>query len=382
MMAVNFIPLLIANLLRKKTRTALTIGSFSVAVFLFSLLATIESSFNQGVEVAGADRLVVINKNSIIQPLPLSYMERILQIRGVKEATYAIWFNGIYQDEKNFFAQLGIDHRTYRQIFREFKLDPAQWRAFTEDREGCVAGRKLMQRFGWKLGDRIPIRGSIWPGTWEFNIRAVYNGTRDEDDENQFWFRYDYFDERRELGKGTVGWYIVRVDNPDNAVHVANAIEDRFANSPYETTAETEKAFAAGFTKQIGSVKAIMLSVGSIVFFTLLFVTGSTMAMSVRERTGELAILKTLGFSDAAVMGLVLAESLLYAFAGGGLGVIAAKLFTLRGDPTGGFLPSFYLSPMKMCLGVLFALGAGIAAGIIPAVLAMRLKIIEALRRV
>lgn len=382
MTAVNFIPLLIANLLRKKTRTALTIGSFSVAVFLFSLLATIESSFNQGVEVAGADRLVVINKNSIIQPLPLSYMERILQIRGVKEATYAIWFNGIYQDEKNFFAQLGIDHRTYRQIFREFRLDPAQWQAFTEDREGCVAGRKLMQRFGWKLGDRIPIRGSIWPGTWEFNIRAVYSGTRDEDDENQFWFRYDYFDERRELGKGTVGWYIVRVDNPDNAVHVAKAIEDRFANSPYETTAETEKAFAAGFTKQIGSVKAIMLSVGSIVFFTLLFVTGSTMAMSVRERTGELAILKTLGFSDAAVMGLVLAESLLYAFAGGGLGVIAAKLFTLRGDPTGGFLPSFYLSPMKMCLGVLFALGAGIAAGIIPAVLAMRLKIIEALRRV
>jgi putative ABC transport system permease protein len=382
MTAVNFLPLLIANLLRKKTRTALTIGSFSVAVFLFSLLATIESSFNQGVEVAGADRLVVINKNSIVQPLPLSYLERILQIRGVKEATCAVWFNGIYQDEKNFFAQLGIDHRTYRRIFREFKLDPAQWQDFTEDREGCVAGRKLMQRFGWKIGDRIPIRGSIWPGTWEFNIRAVYSGTRDEDDENQFWFRYDYFDERRELGKGTVGWYIVRVDNPDNAVHVAKAIEDRFANSPYETTAETEKAFAAGFTKQIGSIKAIMLSVGSIVFFTLLFVTGSTMAMSVRERTGELAILKTLGFSNATVMGLVLAESLLYAFAGGGLGVIVAKLFTLRGDPTGGFLPSFYLSPLKMCLGVLFALAAGFAAGIIPAVLAMRLKIIEALRRI
>jgi putative ABC transport system permease protein len=382
MTAVNFLPLLIANLLRKKTRTALTIGSFSVAVFLFSLLATIESSFNQGVEVAGADRLVVINKNSIVQPLPLSYLERILQIRGVKEATCAVWFNGIYQDEKNFFAQLGIDHRTYRRVFREFKLDPAQWQDFTEDREGCVAGRKLMQRFGWKIGDRIPIRGSIWPGTWEFNIRAVYSGTRDEDDENQFWFRYDYFDERRELGKGTVGWYIVRVDNPDNAVYVAKAIEDRFANSPYETTAETEKAFAAGFTKQIGSIKAIMLSVGSIVFFTLLFVTGSTMAMSVRERTGELAILKTLGFSNATVMGLVLAESLLYAFAGGGLGVIVAKLFTLRGDPTGGFLPSFYLSPLKMCLGVLFALAAGFAAGIIPAVLAMRLKIIEALRRI
>jgi len=273
MILISCLPLLVANLLRKKTRTLLTIGSFAVAVFLFSLLATIESSFNQGVEVAGADRLVVINKNSIIQPLPLAYMERILQVQGVKEATYAVWFNGIYQDEKNFFPQLAIDHTTYRRIFREFKLDETQWKAFSADREGCVVGRKLIQRFGWRLGDRIPIQGSIWPGTWEFNIRAVYSGTRDEDDENQFWFRYDYFDERRDLGKGTVGWFIVRVEDPDKAVHVAKAIEERFVNSPYETTAETERAFAAGITKQIGSVKAIMLSVGSIVFFTLLFVT-------------------------------------------------------------------------------------------------------------
>ncbi|MCX8044624.1 MAG: FtsX-like permease family protein [Desulfobacterota bacterium] len=382
MMLVKCLPLLAANLMRKKTRTILTVGSFGIAVFLFSLLATIESSFNQGVEVAGADRLVVINKNSIIHPLPLAYMERILQVRGVKEATYAVWFNGIYQDEKNFFPQLAIDHTTYRRIFREFKIDDKQWEAFRADREGCIVGRKLIQRFGWRLGDRIPIQGSIWPGTWEFNIRAIYSGTREEDDENQFWFRYDYFDERRDLGKGTVGWYIVRVEDPDKAVHVAKAIEDRFANSPYETTAETERSFAAGITKQIGSIKAIMLSVGSIVFFTLLFVTGSTMAMSVRERTGELAILKTLGFSDGSIMGLVLAEALLYALVGGCLGVSAAKLFSLRGDPTGGFLPSFYLSPHKMCLGVLFALIAGVAAGIIPSVLAMRLKIVEALRRV
>lgn len=379
---MNFFPLLSANLLRKKTRTILTVGSFAVAVFLFSLLATIESSFNQGVEVAGADRLVVINKNSIIQPLPLAYLERILQIKGVREASYAVWFGGIYQNEKNFFAQLAIDPKIHLKIFREFKVSPNQWQDFLADREGCIVGLKLMERFKWKLGDRIPIRGSIWPGNWEFNIRGVYSGTRDEDDETQFWFRYDYLDERREIGKGTVGWYTVRIDNPDNAVLVAKGIEDRFANSPYETTAETEKAFAAGFTKQIGNVKAVMLSVGSIVFFTLLFVTGSTMAMSVRERTGELAILKTLGFADGVVMSLVLAESLLYAVAGGGLGVAAAKLFTLRGDPTNGFLPSFYLSPSKMCVGLVFALAAGIAAGIIPALLAMRLKIVEALRRV
>ncbi|MEI6125271.1 MAG: FtsX-like permease family protein [Pseudomonadota bacterium] len=382
MILLKFFPLIFANIFRKKTRTALTVGSFAVAVFLFSLLATIESSFNQGVEVAGADRLVVTNKNSIIQPLPLAYMERILQIKGVKEASFAVWFGGIYQSEKNFFAQLAIDHKTYPDIFKEFKVDPRQWQAFIQDREACIAGKKLLDRFGWKIGDRVPIRGSIFPGTWEFNIRGVYTGTREEDDETQFWLRYDYLDERREIFKGMVGWYIVRVDNSDNAPAVAKLIEARFANSPFETTAESEKSFAAGFSKQIGNIKVIMLSIGGIVFFTLLLVTGSTMAMSVRERTGELAVLKTLGFPDGAVMGLVLAESLLYALLGGGIGVIAAKIFTFQGDPTGGFLPSFYLSPQKMLSGMAFTLFAGIAAGTIPALLAMRLKIVEALRRI
>jgi len=382
MMLVKFFPLIIANLLRKKTRSILTMGSFAVAVLLFSLLATIEGSFNQGVEVAGADRLVVINKNSIIQPLPLAYKERILQIPGVKAVSFAIWFGGIYQDEKNFFAQLGIEPSTYLTMYNEFRVDPGQWQDFLADREGCIAGRKLMQRFGWKVGDRIPIRGSIYPGTWEFNIRGEYRGALDENDETQFWFRFDYLDERRDILKGTVGWYMVKVADPDHAPQVAKTIEERFENSPFESTAETEKSFAAGFTKQIGNVKAIMLSIGSIVFFTLLLVTGSTMAMSVRERTGELAVLKTIGFSDNAVMVLVLAESLIYAVLGGGMGVTAAKLFTLRGDPTGGFLPVFYLSPEKMAVGLAFALTSGIAAGCIPAFLAMRLRIVEALRRV
>ncbi len=382
MIIFKFSPLLVANLMRKKTRSALTMGSFAVALFLFSLLGTIDSSFKQGIEVAGADRLVVMNRNSLIQPLPLSYMERILQVTGVKQATYGIWFGGIYQDEKNFFPQIVIDQNTYLQMYREFVVPPNQWRAFCADREGAFVGKKLLQRFGWKIGDRIPIQGGIFPGTWEFNIRGVYHGTRPEDDENQFWFRYDYLDERRLLANGTVGWYIVRVDNPDNSARVAKAIEDQFANSPYEVKAESEKSFATGFAQQIGNIKGIMISVGSIVFFTLLLVTGSTMAMSVRERTGELAVLKTLGFSDRAVMGLVLAESLLYAIAGGLIGIAFAKLYTLGGDPTGGFLPSFYLSPGKMASGMVFALVAGLAAGWIPAMLAMRLKIVEALRRV
>jgi putative ABC transport system permease protein len=382
MILLKFFPLLVANLVRKKTRSALTMGSFAVALFLFSLLATIESSFNQGVEVAGADRLVVMNKTSLIQPLPVSYLDRIQQTRGVKNVTYAIWFGGIYKDEKNFFPQMVINHENYLAMYREFVVPPQQWRDFCADREGAVVGRRLMQRFGWKIGDRIPIQGAIFPGTWEFNIRAVYTGTRPEDDETQFWFRYDYLDERRELAKGTVGWYMVRVDNPDNAAHIAKAIEEQFANSPAEVKAQSEKSFATGFAQQIGNIEGIMISVGTIVFFTLLLVTGSTMAMSVRERTGELAVLKTLGFSDRAVMGLVLSESLLYAIAGGLGGIILAKLYTFGGDPTGGFLPTFYLSPDKMAYGMVFALVAGLAAGWIPAMLAMRLKIVEALRRI
>ena len=382
MILVEFLPLLVANLGRKKTRSALTIGSFAVALFLFSLLGTIDSALNQGVEVAGVDRLVVMNKTSLIQPLPLSYLDRILQVKGVKEVTYALWFGGIYINEKNFFAQLVIDQKTYLRMFTEFTVPPEQWRAFCADREGAVVGAKIAQRFGWKIGDRIPIQGAIFPGSWEFNIQGVYHGTRPEDDETQFWFRYDYLDERREMGKGTVGWYLVRVDNPDNAARIAADLEAQFANSSAEVRAQSEKSFQTGFVQQIGNIKGIMISVGTIVFFTLLLVTSSTMAMSVRERTGELAVLKTLGFTDRAVMGLVLAESLLYALTGGLIGIGIAKLYTLVGDPTGGFLPSFYLSPVKMAYGMVFALVAGLAAGWVPAMLAMRLKIVEALRRI
>lgn len=382
MTIVKFLPLLVANLGRKKTRSALTMGSFAVALFLFSMLGTIDSALNQGVEVAGTDRLVVTNKTSLIQPLPLAYLDRILRIKGVKEATYAIWFGGIYINEKNFFPQIVVDHKTLLKLYTEFVVPPQQWRAFCADREGAIAGANLARRFGWKIGDRIPLQGAIYPGTWEFNLRGVYHGARPEADENQFWLRYDYLDERRELAKGTVGWYLVRVDNPNNAARIAADIEAQFANSFSEVKAESEKSFQTGFVQQIGNIKGIMLSVGTIVFFTLLLVTGSTMAMSVRERTGELAVLKTLGFTDRSVMGLVLAESLLYSVAGGMIGIGLAKLYTLGGDPTNGFLPSFYLSPAIMAYGMVFALMAGLAAGWIPAMLAMRLKIVEALRRI
>jgi len=378
----RFLPLLLANVTRKKARLALTVGSYAVALFLFGVLAAVQTAFNQGLEVAGADRLIVRNKVSLIMPLPYAYRDRILLVPGVRKVTYATWFGGIYQDERNFFANFAIDSDHYLEVYPEFRVEPSQWTDFLRDRQACAVGRKLAERFGWKLGDRIPLKGTIWTGVWEFNLRAIYEGSRPEDDTQQFWFRYDYLEERRPFGKGTVGWYVVQVGDPDRAAAAAAAINDRFANSSYETAAETEKAFAAGFVRQMGNIQALILSIGSVVFFTLLLVTGNVMAIAVRERMGEIGVLKTLGYSDGAVLALILSESCLYALLGGGAGVLGAKAFTLGGDPTQGLLVAFYFSPQKMALGLSFALLVGLLAGLLPALAAMRLKIVDALRRV
>jgi putative ABC transport system permease protein len=379
---MKYLPFILRNLKRKKTRTILTVGSIAVALFLFGLLVTIETGLNAGVDVAGADRLVVRNRISLIQPLPLSYQERLRQIDHVSEVTHASWFGGIYQDERNFFPQFSVDTETYRDVFSEFAIPDDQWQAFLADREGAVVGKATAEKFEWQIGDRVPIRGTIFQGSWEFNIRAIYEGKSAEADETQFWFHYDYLDESRQWGKGLIGWYTVKIDDPDHAVEVAAAIDERFGNSAWETSTETEKAFAAGFAKQIGNIRLIVLSIGAVVLFTLLLVTGSAMATAVRERIPELGVLKTLGFGDGTVLGLVLAESVLIAMVGGGLGIGLAKLFTMRGDPTGGMLPVFYLGPDSMILGLALALGVGLLAGAIPAITAKRLKIVDALRRV
>ncbi len=374
--------LIFANLLRKKIRTSLTAGSFATALFLFGILAVVRGAFHQGVEVAGADRLVVLNKVSIIQPLPLSYRDRLLRIPGVTQATFANWFGGVYQDERNFFPQFAIDREAYRQMFPEFVISDDQWQAFLADREGCIVGEALAERFKWKLGDRIPIQGTIFPGTWEFNIRGIYRGKRPQDDATQFWFRWDYLDERKPYQKGFVGWYTVRIANPDDAVRTVKAIDEEFANSPWETKTDTEKAFAASWVKQMGNIQFLILTIGGVVFFTLLLVTGNTMAIAVRERVRELAVLKAVGFSDRFVLVLVMTETMVVATGGGGIGLALAKLFTLRGDPTRGLLPSFYLPPNAIVLGFVLALAVGLMAGILPAVSAMRLRVVEALRRV
>ncbi len=379
---MKFLPLVIANLFRKKIRTALTIGSFAVALFLFGLLVIVRGAFSQGVDIAGADRLVVINKVSLIQPLPLSYRDRLLRISGIKQVTYDNWFGGVYQDEKNFFPQFAIDVEHQRALYPEFTVPEEQWQAFAGDREGAIAGQSLADRFGWKIGDRIPIKGTIYTGPWEFNLRGIYRGTRAQDDTTQFWFHWDFLEERRAFGKGDVGWYVVRVTNPDLSVQVAKTIDTEFANSPFETKTDTEKAFAASFVKQMGNIEFLILTVGGVVFFTLLLVTGNTMAIAVRERMGELAVLKALGFSNQFVLQLVMLESLIVAFVGGGLGLLLAKLFSLHGDPTNGILPYFYLPPLAIVSGVAAALLVGVAGGILPAVSAMRLRVVDAIRRV
>jgi putative ABC transport system permease protein len=384
---MKFSRLIFANLFRKKTRLLLTLGSFAVALFLFGFLAAVREAFSQGIEVAGADRLVVINKTAIIQPLPLAYRDRILRIPGIKEVTHDNWFGGVYQDERNFFPQFTIDVENQRKVYSELTVPEDQWQAFVKDRQGAIVGASTARRFGWNVGDRIPIRGVIYPGAWEFNIDGIYHGTRKQDDESQFWFQWDYLEEKRpDRTKGMVGWYTVKVANPDESVRIAKTIDKEFANSPYETHTDTESNFAAGWIKQFGNIQFLILAIGSVVFFTLLLVTGNTMAIAVRERTAELAILKAIGYSDRFVLLFVMLESLLIAFMGGLLGLGLAKLFELIlsvvRTPLNTILPYFYIPTTSLLVGIATALVFGVASGFLPAVGAMRLRIVNALRRV
>ncbi len=379
---MRFLPLLLANLKRKKIRTTLTIGSFVVAFFLFGLLGAIRNGFNQGVEVAGADRLVVIGRTSIIQPLPLPYFDRLKRVAGVKDVAHSTWFGGVYQDPKNFFPQFAIVPDDWLRMYPEFVVDKAQWQAFLDDRQGCVIGAKLAARFGWKIGDKIPLKppGYFGGGSWDFYVRGIYHGTRPSDDETQFWLRHDYLYEKAPaFWKGIVGWYIVRVDNPDNAVAISKAIDAEFGNSASETRTQTEAAFAAAMVKQMGNIEFLILAIGSVVFFTLLLVTGNTMAIAVRERTNELATLKAIGFTSRFVLGLVLAESLLIAALGGAIGLFLAR-FLAGLDITNGLL-LLYLPISALVAGLFVALATGLVSGLIPAVNAMRLNVATALRR-
>ncbi|HTS13999.1 MAG TPA: FtsX-like permease family protein [Candidatus Limnocylindrales bacterium] len=383
---MKFSGLIFANLFRKKARLLLTIGSFAVALFLFAFLAVVKGAFSRGADIAGADRLVTINRISIINPLPLADRDKIAQIPGVKAVTHNNWFGGIYQEEKNFFPQFAIDPENQRKVMTELVVPEDQWQTFLKDREGAIVGARTAARFGWKIGDRVPIKNvSYGPSnTWEFNIDGIYHSEKQGGDESQFWFQWDRFEEGvPESFKGNVGWYVLKLDNPDDAVRVAKTIDTMFANSSYETKTETESAFAAGWVKQFGNIELLVLTIGAVVFFTLLLVTGNTMAISVRERIGELAVLKAIGFSDRSILFFVLTESLIIALVGGllGLGLAMLAIPTLAAA-LNGLLPVLILSPAILALGLAAAIAVGVAGGILPGVGAMRMRVVTALRRV
>jgi len=381
---MRFLPLLWSSLWRKKLRTIFTLLSIFVAFLLFGFLMTIRTAFSFGVDIAGLDRLVLIHKVSLIMPLPISYLERLRATEGVALATHNTWFGGVYQDPSNFFAQIAVDPEPFLQLYPEFKLPPDQKAAWLADRQGAVVGADLARRFGWKVGDRVPIQGTIWQPksgqVWEFNIAGIYDGDPGVD-KTQLFFRYDYLDENRQQGEGLVGWYIVRIQDASQAQAMGAKFDDMFANSSAETKTTTEKGFVEGFAKQVGDIGAIMIAILVAVLFTMLLVAANTMAQSVRERTSEVGVLKTLGFSNGAILALVLAESVLIALIGGGLGLGAAWLLVQRGDPTGGMLPIFILPTRDVALGAGLVVVLGLVAGLLPAVSAMRLRITDALRR-
>ena len=383
---MKYLHLIGSNLRRKKVRTLLTLLSILVAFLLFGFLSAIKQALAGGVTLAGQNRLWVRHKVSIIQSLPEFYKARIERIPGVASATHQTWFGGLYQDPKNFFPQMPVVPEEFLDMYPEFLVSPGEKQAWLKTRTGAIVGRKTADRFHWKVGDKVPILSSIYAKTdgsrlWDFEIVGIYDGKEKNTDTTQLFFRYDYFDEARLWGKGQVGWYIVRVKDPAEAAEVAKRVDAEFENSAAETKAEPEGAFLQGWAKQIGDITLITATILSAVFFTILLVAGNTMAQSVRERTGELGVLKAMGFTNTQVLGLVLGESCVLAVLGGGLGLGLACLIISRGDPTGGMLPLFFFPTLDVLVGAALCLALGLVAGIFPALQAMRLRVAEALRR-
>jgi len=382
---MKFLHLIWRNLTRKKLRTSLTLLTIMVAFVLFGILCAVREALVGGVAVAGADRLVVRHKVSIIQMLPESYKARIAQIPGVAAVTHQTWFGGVYQDPRNFFMQCPVVPEEFMAMFPEFILPPAQMKAWLNTRTGAIVGRKTAERFHWKIGDKIPIMSPIWlRKTWEFDLVGIFDGAKDGTDTTSMFFRYDYFDESRKSqnwGQGQVGWYTIRVKDPAQAGVVAERVDKEFENSPYETKTEPEGAFAQGFANQIGNITAIVSGILAAVFFTILLVTGSTMSQAIRDRIGELGVLKAIGFTNGQLLSLVLAESCLLTVLGGGLGLLLAAGVAAGGDPTGGLLPMFQLPGRDLLLGLLISVALGVVTGALPALQAMRLRVADALRR-
>ena len=386
---MKFFGLIWKNAWRKKIRTSLTILSVLVAFLMFSLLNAIgQAMTGGGATIESARRLVVIDKVSLINLLPIAYENRIESIPGVDKAAHATWFGGYYQDVRNQFGQFPVEPEKYLSLFPELEMPDEQYKAFLSNRTGAVVGQSLAEKYGWSVGDRIPIHSSIWSKkdgsqSWEFDLEGIMINTSSGGSDAMMLFHYDYFDEARRGAQGRVGWYTITLNDGASPVEVANAVDAEFANSPSETETSTEAAFAQSFMEQLGNIALIVQLILGAVFFTLLLVTGNTMSQSVRERIGELAVLKTVGFRDRTVLGVVLSESILVMSIGGALGLLIGwvAITALNSAFVSMMGIGISLSPGLVAIAVVIMIVAGIIAGIFPALSAMRLSIVDALAR-
>jgi len=379
--AIKYLPLIWAGLTRKRLRTAFTLLSIVIAFLLFGLLQGVNSAFSHGVQGAHLDRLVVQGKVSMTDQLPLAYRQQIANVAGVTGVTCASWFGGYYQDPKNNIFSFPVDASTYFELFPEIVLPRNQLEALIKTRTGAVIGAALAGKYGWKIGDTIPIKSTIWTkadrtNDWSFQVVGIFQTPGDAGQEQRLFLNNDYFDGARSLDKGMVGWYSVRIDSPSHAATIADSIDKLFANSEHETKTVTEKEFQQSFLKQIGDINFIVSSIVGAVFFAILFLTGNTMMQSVRERIPEFAVLKTLGYSDPGVLALVVAEGLALSLAAAALGLAgAAAAFPMLQD----FVGVASLPPAVVGLGFFYAMLLALVTALAPGLRVARLNIVDAL---
>ncbi|MBN8716172.1 ABC transporter permease [Thermomonas sp.] len=382
---MKYLPLIWAALMRSKTRTLLTLLSVLAAFLLFGLLDSVRVAFNAGGSVAGANRMITMSRLSITQMLPYSLDAQIRAVPGVKKAAYAAWFGGIYRDPKNFFANFSVSP-DYLDLYPEFKLPAAQKAAWLADQRGAIVGEALAKQFGWKVGDTIPLQATIFPtrgsNDWQFTLRGIYKvaDPKQKAQERVLFFHWKYFDEANDYVKGRVGWWVVEPAGAGAAARVAKTIDALSANSDHETKTQSEAAFNQAFARQFADIGLIVTAIMGAVFFTLLLLTGNTMAQAVRERIPELAVLKTIGFSNRSVLWLVLAESVLLVVLGGILGMLlAAAIVPMVSAASGGMVQLPGLLAQTWGLGLALMIGIGLVVGLLPALRGMRLNIVDAL---
>jgi putative ABC transport system permease protein len=382
---MKYLSLIWAQLFRSKTRTLLTLLSVVAAFLLFGMLDSVRVAFNAGSSVDGANRLVVGSRLAITQTLPINLLPQIESVPGVRNASYAMWFGGIYQDPKNFFPNFSVSPN-YFDVYTDLVVPPDQLKAFQDTRNGAIAGEALAKKFGWKIGDTIPLQATIFPrkgsNDWPLELKAIFKArdAKNTGAENQLMMNWKYFDESNDYVKSQVSWYTVRLADASQASRVANAIDALSANSDHETKSQTESAFQQAFAKQFADIGMIVTAIMGAVFFTLLLLTGNTMAQAVRERVPELAVLKTLGFTDATVLTLVMVESVLLVALGGLIGLaLASVIMPGVSAASQGTIPLPGVPATTWAVGLGLMAVFGVIVGLLPALRAKRLKIVDAL---